>query len=47
LKIYNALGALIFEKPVDVEAIEINTVEWNSGVYFIQVKNQMYKMIKH
>jgi hypothetical protein len=47
LKIYNALGALIFEKPVDVEAIEINTVEWNSGVYFIQVNTQMYKMIKH
>ena len=50
VKIYNCLGMLVEEMEVNANEVEINTSEYNTGIYFVNVQtengNHIQKIVK-
>ena len=46
IKIYNALGAIVYEVSTKENTLHIDINQQGSGVYFVQVQNQYIKLIK-
>ena len=46
IKIYNCLGMLVDEIEVDSDEIEINLSDYNSGIYFINIKSENGTIVK-
>ncbi|MBR4155982.1 MAG: T9SS type A sorting domain-containing protein [Bacteroidales bacterium] len=46
VKIYNYLGILVDEVEANSNEIEINVSDYNSGVYFVEVKTERENLIK-
>lgn len=45
VKIYNALGMLVDEYEMNSGEIEINVLDYNSGIYFIDLDGVMNKVV--
>lgn len=46
IKIYNELGAIIYEATKKENALQIDLSQQGSGIYFVRVQNQYIKIIK-
>ncbi|MFK7948367.1 MAG: S8 family serine peptidase [Saprospiraceae bacterium] len=49
LQVYNLTGQLITEQqlqPTQQKTIELNTSNWSSGIYFIQIQTEEHKLTK-
>ena len=46
VKIYNCLGMLVEEIEVNANEVEINTSEYNTGIYFVNVQTENGNLVK-
>jgi len=46
ISISDITGKIVFNKSVNPPSVKINTIEWESGIYFIKVNKQTIKIIK-
>lgn len=46
VKVYNTLGETILTMVTNQDEITIETASWKNGIYFIQIDNKTYKVLK-